>query len=126
MVHDINDHNYESFLETQKGYIFIDFYSPTCGPCQELLPLLPRIDAFFNEEKREEIKAPLHVGSCLIGQNPKLARKYQIRSVPFCLLIRPDRSIVWAEAGVRDYFSLIGDEVLIKQGLWGWISQLWR
>ena len=79
MIVELSDEQYTEFVTQTDKAIFIDFYSPMCGPCQEVLANLPHIDNFF---KDEAIIAKVDV-----TQNPKLAKKYEISSVPFCVSI---------------------------------------
>lgn len=89
MIIDITDENYVQIVEKLETALFIDFYSPLCGPCQEVLAELIHIDNYF---KGEVIVAKVDV-----TQNPKLAKKYEIESVPFCV------SIDAKKKQVRDY-----------------------
>lgn len=79
MIIELNDENYSEFIQECEKAVFIDFYSPTCGPCQELMTQLPHIDNYF---KGEAIISKVNVST-----NPKLAQKYEISSVPFCVSI---------------------------------------
>ena len=79
MIVELSDEIYTEFVTQTDKALFIDFYSPMCGPCQEVLANLPHIDNFF---KDEAIIAKVDV-----TQNPKLAKKYEISSVPFCVSI---------------------------------------
>jgi len=79
MIFELTDENYTEIVEAEKRAIFIDFYSPMCGPCQELLTQLPHVANYFKEEAL--------VTKVDVTQNPKLAKKYQISSVPFCVAI---------------------------------------
>jgi thioredoxin-like negative regulator of GroEL len=79
MVIELNDGNYSELVEHSDKAIFIDFYSPMCGPCQEVLAGLPHLENYFKEE--------VIIAKVDVTQNPKLAKKYQIQSVPFCVSI---------------------------------------
>ena len=50
MVVDIDDFSYSRIVEECETPIFIDFYSPMCGPCQEVFPLLMNLDNYFKDE----------------------------------------------------------------------------
>jgi thioredoxin 1 len=89
MVLELTDGTYTEVVESADKPIFIDFYSPMCGPCQAVLPLLDHLDGYF---KDEAIIAKVDV-----TQNPRLAKKYEISSVPFCV------SIGAKEKMVKDY-----------------------
>ncbi|OQX59768.1 MAG: hypothetical protein B5M52_02360 [Helicobacteraceae bacterium 4484_230] len=79
MVIELTDQEYTTLIESAEKPIFIDFYSPMCGPCQAVLPLLENLDGYF---EGEAIIAKVDV-----TRNPKLAKKYEISSVPFCVSI---------------------------------------
>jgi thioredoxin-like negative regulator of GroEL len=79
MVIELSDQSYVDLVESSDKAIFIDFYSPMCGPCQEVLANLPHLDNYFNGEAV--------IAKVDVTRNPKLAQKYQIQSVPFCVSI---------------------------------------
>jgi len=79
MVIELNDGNYSELVESSDKAIFIDFYSPMCGPCQEVLARLPHLESYFKEEAV--------IAKVDVTQNPRLAQKYRIQSVPFCVSI---------------------------------------
>jgi len=89
MIIDITDNNYVEIVENLQTALFIDFYSPMCGPCQEVLAQLPYVDNYFKEE--------VIVAKVDVTQNPKLAKKYEIQGVPFCV------SIDATTKSVKDY-----------------------
>lgn len=62
-----------NFDELIQEKILVDFYANWCGPCKMLSPIL---------EKLEEVKV-LKVN---VDENPELARKYGIMSIP-CLIL---------------------------------------
>jgi len=102
MIHDLTDENYSDFVQTTDNVIFIDFYTQTCPSCVELMPLLDRLDANFIDKAE--------ICRVNVSQNPKLAQKYSIRSVPVCVVIGKDKMVKEAELGVNSvdhYFSMI-------------------
>jgi thioredoxin 1 len=86
---DLTDQTYTDFIAGTDKTVFIDFYSPTCGPCQQVLALLPQLETYFDDEAI--------IAKVDVSRNPKLAAKYEIRSVPFCV------SIGAADKMVKDY-----------------------
>ena len=62
-----------NFDELIQEKVLVDFYANWCGPCKMLSPIL---------EKLEEIKV-LKVN---VDENPELARKYGVMSIP-CLIL---------------------------------------
>lgn len=76
---ELTDTNYSDFISQTEKAVFIDFYSPTCGPCQQVLALLPHLENYFGDDAV--------IAKVDVSRNPKLAAKYEIRSVPFCVSI---------------------------------------
>jgi thioredoxin-like negative regulator of GroEL len=99
MVFELNDTNYSQTVEENNKAIFIDFYSPSCGPCQELLPKLPGLAEVFKDEAL--------ICKVDVTLNPKLAQKYEIRSVPFCVSIGTDKIVKDYELGSPSMDRLI-------------------
>lgn len=89
MVIELNDESYVALIESSDKAIFIDFYSPMCGPCQEVLATLPHLDSYFKDEAV--------IAKVDVTHNPRLAQKYEISSVPFCV------SIGTTDKMVKDY-----------------------
>ncbi len=88
---ELTDDNYTAHVEAYEGPIFIDFYSPMCGPCQEVLAQLPHLENYFKENAM--------IAKVNVTQNPKLAKKYEISSVPFCVSIGKDKMVKDYELG---------------------------
>jgi len=101
---ELTDRNYEKLIKNQKKPVFIDFYSPTCGPCQMLLHLIEeRLEAYGKEQG-------IHVLKCDVSRNPKLAEAFKVRSVPFTIAVMPDGKLKYPELGLKDeayYFGII-------------------
>ncbi len=100
----LTDKNYRTIIKGNEKPVFVDFYSPTCGPCQVLLQLI--------EEKLEAYAAErgVLVATCDVSRNPKLAEAFKIRSVPFTIAVLPDESLKYPELGLKEpsyYFTLI-------------------
>lgn len=59
--------------------VLVDFWAPWCSHCRTLEPLLEE----FAENARD-----IRVGKVNIDEEPELAERYNIRSIPTVLLIR--------------------------------------
>jgi thioredoxin len=103
MVIELSDETYSELVQSCDKAIFIDFYSPMCGPCQEVIPLLNNLDKYFKDEAV--------IAKVDVTQNPKLAAKYEISSVPFCVSIGKKDKIVkdyeLGPAGISRYITMI-------------------
>ena len=69
-----------NFDELIQEKILVDFYANWCGPCKMLSPIL---------EKLEEVKV-LKVN---VDENPELARKYGVMSIPCLILFDNEKEI---------------------------------
>jgi thioredoxin 1 len=100
---ELTDETYSDFIAATDKPVFIDFYSPTCGPCQQVLALLPQLETYFGNDAV--------IAKVDVSRNPKLAGKYEIRSVPFCVSIgAKDKMVSDYELGAASaarYISMI-------------------
>ena len=101
---ELTDKNYETIIKKSDKPVFIDFYSPTCGPCQMLMQLIDEGLEKYGEEHG------IKVVKCNVAQNPKLATAFKIQSVPFTIAVMPDGKLKYPELGLKDnsyYFGII-------------------
>jgi thioredoxin 1 len=101
---ELTDKNYEKLIKNQDKPVFVDFYSPTCGPCQMLLELIDSGLEKYGEENG------ISVLKCNVAANPKLAEAFKIRSVPFTIAVMPDGKLKYPELGLKDeayYYGII-------------------
>jgi len=100
---ELKDSNYSKLIENNENTIFIDFFSPYCGPCQNLLSILEELGKHAEQHN-------VIVYKCDVSKNPKISNKYQIQSVPFTCVITKDKKIVHPNLGLQDpsyYFNII-------------------
>jgi len=82
---ELTDQDFATFLNQARIPVLVDFYSPTCGPCRMMAPLLDRL-------------AGRHGGKLVVAKldtsrNPLTAARFQIRAVPTLMLFREGRVI---------------------------------
>jgi len=82
---------FENIISTEKP-VLVDFYAEWCGPCKAMAPVLKQVKESFSDQIRI-IKVD-------VDQNPSIAGRYNIRSVPTLLLFRKGRK-VWSASGFR-------------------------
>jgi thioredoxin-like negative regulator of GroEL len=110
-VKELNDKNYSAFIENTDKVVFIDFYSETCPPCQTLLGYLPNLAEHYKEED-------VVIAKVNAANNPKLSKKFMVRSVPLAVVIGKDKIVKQAEVGllgIEGYIKMI-DKALGKGG----------
>lgn len=93
---EITTKNFEQEVEQAKQTTLIDFWASWCGPCRMQAPIL---EAFALEHS--EIK----VGKCNVDENPELAEKFGIMSIP-SLLVFKNGKLVKSAVGLHDKDAL--------------------
>ena len=80
MVIEVNDQSFET--EVIKSYIpvVVDFWASWCGPCRMLAPVTEKL----SEEYADRVKfCKLNV-----DENPEMARKYKVMSIPTLIFFK--------------------------------------
>lgn len=98
MEHKFTDQNFETEVIKFPGAVLVDFFAVWCGPCQMLGPIVEKL-AEVNKDKNVKI------GKVNVDENPELANKYEIMSVPTILLFKNGK-IVKTLNGVNSQESL--------------------
>lgn len=76
----LTDSDFAPFIAGAPLPLVVDFYSPTCGPCRTLAPVIDRLAGRF---WGRAIIAKLDT-----SRNPTIAARYQIRGVPTLLFFK--------------------------------------
>jgi len=65
---------------TRHGVVLVDFWAPWCGPCKMQAPILEKVAA--------EVGDKAVIAKVNVDENPELAAKYGIRSIPTLILLK--------------------------------------
>mgnify|MGYP002590817943 FL=1 len=70
----VNKKNFNQEVLNSDKPVLVDFWATWCGPCKMLAPVI--------EEVADEFSATLKVGKVNVDEEPTLALKYGIASIP--------------------------------------------
>ena len=79
-AHDVTDATFADEVLNSGDTIMVDFWAEWCGPCRAVSPILDAIAA----EHSEKIK----IVKLNVDDNPQMAMKYQITSIPAMKVFR--------------------------------------
>ena len=93
----IDKNNFHKEVLGSEKPVLLDFFASWCGPCRMVGPILDEI-----AEEREDIK----VCKVDIDEQPELASRYRIMSVP-TLMVLKDGNIVDQSIGARPKHQIL-------------------
>lgn len=79
--------------EIASGPVIVDFWAPWCGPCRMVGPVI--------EEIAQEHGDTVTVGKVNVDENPAIAQKFGIMSIPTIILFKdgqPSKKVVGARS----------------------------
>lgn len=88
--------NFQAEVEQAQGTVLVDFWAQWCGPCRMQAPIL---EAFAGEH------SDIKVAKCDVDENPELAEKFSIMSIP-SLLVFKNGKLVKSAVGLHDKEAL--------------------
>ena len=88
----ITQENFEAEVLKSEKPVLIDFWAEWCGPCRMLSPVVDQV--------AEEMGDKIIVGKVNVDEQPALAQKFNIMSIP-TLLVFKNGSVVQTSVGVR-------------------------
>ena len=82
---DITDVAFAKEVAEHKGFAFVDFWAPWCGPCKMLSPVL--------EEVAKEMKDQVKICKLNVDDNPEVTTQYGVRGIPTMILFQDGKQI---------------------------------
>ena len=76
----ITEENFDKEVNYSEIPVLVDFWASWCKPCRTIAPVLEMVS--------DELKNRVKVGKINVNDEPDLAEKYHIKSVPTMLLFR--------------------------------------
>ena len=85
MAFEITDANFQQEVLDKKGVTVIDFWAEWCGPCRMIAPIIEKLS--------DEYKDKALIGKVDVDNNPEVAFKYGIRSIPTILILKDGEEV---------------------------------
>lgn len=77
---EIQDGNFDNIVLQSKTPVLVDFWAEWCGPCRMVAPVV--------EELAEEYDGKITFAKVDVDQNPQIAGKYGIMSIPTLIIFK--------------------------------------
>ena len=74
------DNDFDADVINNEKSVLVDFWAEWCGPCKAIAPIL--------DELAEEFDGTLDVVKLNVDENPSVAQKFGIRSIPTIIIFK--------------------------------------
>jgi len=76
----LTEQNFDEAMAANQNVMMVDFWAEWCGPCRAIAPVL--------EDLVRESAGAVTLAKVNVDENPALAARYGIRSIPTILLVK--------------------------------------
>ena len=98
---EFSDANFQAeVLEEKDKPVLVDFWAEWCGPCKIQGPIIGEV--------AKEMQGKAKVGKLEVDQNPGIAQKFQVMSIPTIAIFKGGKP-VWTAVGVQQKEVIISE-----------------
>ena len=84
-IQHITKDNFNEMVIDAKGLVLVDFFATWCGPCKMMGPLVDQL--------AEEMEGKVKVGKINVDEQPTLASRFDIMSIPTLLVFKSGQAV---------------------------------
>lgn len=84
-IQDVNQQNFDNEVLKSEKPVLVDFWAAWCGPCRMVAPVIDQL--------AEEYEGKLKVAKVNVDENPELAGRYDILSIPSVFLFNNGKKV---------------------------------
>lgn len=96
----LSDANFEETVLKSPKPVLVDFWAVWCGPCQMQGPIIAEV--------AKELEGKVAVGKLNVDENPAVAQKFGIQSIPTLLIFK-------GGTVVKEFIGVTGKETLLGE-----------
>ncbi len=78
---EVTDENFAAEVQDQSGLTMVDFWATWCGPCRIVAPIVEQLAEEYHD-------SGLRVGKLDVDENPGMASRFGVRSIPTILFFK--------------------------------------
>ena len=81
----VTDASFAAEVERSPLPVLVDAWAPWCGPCLQVAPVIDALAA--------ELAGRVRVAKLNVDENPRLAQRFELRSIPTLLVFKAGREV---------------------------------